>query len=159
MVSILNMSPSFLILACFKINSVASVPNPRIASKYFISPSRVARVHIFWRKGAGSPEIPKTRSKRPKGITIEAAEMKPTKTGWEIKLTMPPRLNTPRKRITQPEHMHRRTARRGSETTSLLKWDGTQLQGQIFSSNLVWRTNTIRCPSWHYVHTERWPKK
>ena len=127
------MVPTFLILACFKINNVASVPNPRIASKYFISPSRVARVHIFCRKGAGSPEMPKTRSKRPNGMTIEAAEMKPTKTGWEIKLTMPPRLNTPKNRITHPEHMHKRTARRGSETTSLLKWNGasSQLQGQI----------------------------
>ena len=110
-----------LILACFNANSVAKVPKPRIASKYFISPSRVAKVHIFCKKGDGRPEIPKTRSKRPNGMTMEAAEMKPTKTGCEIKLTMPPKLNTPRNKITQPEHMHRRMARRGSERTSLIR--------------------------------------
>ena len=53
-------------------------------------------------KADGRPEIPKTLSSRPNGITIDAAEMNPTRTGWEMKFTTPPRLKTPKNKIMQP---------------------------------------------------------
>ena len=53
-------------------------------------------------KADGRPEIPKTRSRRPNGMTIDAAEINPTRTGWEMKLTTPPRLKTPKNKIIQP---------------------------------------------------------
>ena len=77
--------------------------NPKTASNVLVSEGiRFNNSIIFGMKADGRPEIPKTRSRRPNGMTIDAAEMNPTRTGWEMKLTTPPRLKTPKNKIIQP---------------------------------------------------------
>ena len=93
----------FLILACLRARSVPKVTNPKTASKVLVSDGiRFNNSIILGMNADGRPEIPKTRSRRPNGITIDAAEMNPTRTGWEMKFTTPPRLKTPKNKMIQP---------------------------------------------------------